>query len=97
MTMFTSLRQRFEADQQVSLHQCKDTPCSGLPRARCPPSIFHDFFKKYLDYCVETDRTSERFFGRKPDLVRSKGDGLRGVRRCCSFKDPSTYASAATA
>jgi hypothetical protein len=28
--------------------------------------------------------------------VRSKDDGLCGARRCCSFKVPSTYASAAT-
>jgi hypothetical protein len=36
------------------------------------------------------------FFDGKLDLVRSKGDGLRGAICCCSFKAPSTYAFAAT-
>jgi hypothetical protein len=65
----------------------------GYPKHDALPLFLMIFSKN----CVEIDRTSESFFGWKPDLVRSKGDCLRGVRRCCSFKDPSTYASAATA
>jgi hypothetical protein len=43
-----------------------------------------------------TDRTSERIVDGKFDLARSKEDGLRGERRCYSFKVPSTYAPATT-
>jgi hypothetical protein len=61
------------------------------------PSLhFYDSFEKNPDNCVETDRTSERFFGWKLDLVRNKSDGLRGVRHCHSFRAPSTYTSVAT-
>jgi hypothetical protein len=61
-----------------------------------PSFHFYNFSKKNLDIYVVTDRMSERFFGGRLDLARSKDDGLRRVRRCCSFKVPSTYASAAT-
>jgi hypothetical protein len=61
------------------------------------PSIrFYDFSKKSLNIYVVTDHTSERFFGRMLDLARSKDDGLCGARCCCSFKVPSTYASASS-
>jgi hypothetical protein len=64
--------------------------------ARCPPSFnFFDFSKKPDNYVV-TDRTNERFFDKKDDLARSKGDGLRRAKCCYSFKAPSTYTSAAT-
>jgi hypothetical protein len=59
------------------------------------PFLLFYHFSKNPDNCVETDRTSKRFFGRKLDLARSKDNGLRGVRHYCSFKAPSTYASAA--
>jgi hypothetical protein len=52
--------------------------------------------KKSLDIYVVTDHTSERFFGGRLDLARSKGDGMCGARCCCSFKVPSTYTYAAT-
>jgi hypothetical protein len=39
---------------------------------------------------------SKRFFARKLDLARSKGDGPRVAICCCSSKAPSTYTSAAT-
>jgi hypothetical protein len=38
----------FKTEQRVSLHRCKGTPYSGLPRARCPPSDFYGFSKKIL-------------------------------------------------
>jgi hypothetical protein len=53
------------------------------------------FFKKNPDNYVMTDCKSERSFDGKLDLARSKDDSLRGMRRCCLFKVPSTYASAA--
>jgi hypothetical protein len=50
-------------------------------------------FQKNPDIYVVTNRTSKRFFDGKLDLARSKDDGLRRARRCCSFKVPSTYAT----
>jgi hypothetical protein len=68
----------------------------GYPRHDAlPPFLLN--FSKNPDKCVETDRTSERFFGRKLDLAKSKGGGLRGERGCCSFKAPSAHASTAMA
>jgi hypothetical protein len=96
MVVFTSLGQCLRLSSERPCTNAKTLPARGLPEARCPPSVF-TIFQKNPDNCVETDRTSERFFGRKLDLVRSKGDGLHGVRRYCSFKVPSAYASAATA
>jgi hypothetical protein len=60
-----------------------------------PSFQFLMIFQKKTHNYVETDRTSERFFGRKLDLAGSKGDHLRGARCCCSFKAPRTYASMA--
>jgi hypothetical protein len=51
-----------ETEQRASLHQCKDAPCSGATKGTMPSSFFTKFFKKNPDNCVETDRTSERFF-----------------------------------
>jgi hypothetical protein len=47
-------------------------PARGLPRARCPTSIFLQFFKKNPDIYVVTDRTSERFL--------AEGSTLREVK-----------------
>jgi hypothetical protein len=59
--------------------------------------LFLRFFKKKnSDNDVLTDRTSEMFFDGKLDHARSKDDGLRGARCCCSLKVPSTYAFMAT-
>jgi hypothetical protein len=69
----------FKVEQRVSSHRCKDTPCSRATQGLMPclvPSVFYDFSKN-PDNCVENDRTSERFFGRKPDLARSKGATAR--------------------
>jgi hypothetical protein len=49
------------AVHRASLHQCKDAPCSGATQGTMPSS-FYDFFKKNLNNCVETNRTSKRFF-----------------------------------
>jgi hypothetical protein len=50
-------------EQAASLHQRKDAPARGLPRAQCPRvlNVFSKFFKN-SDNFVETDRTSEKFF-----------------------------------
>jgi hypothetical protein len=68
----------------------------GYPGYDALLPIFYEFSKTNPDNYVKTDRTSERFFGRKLDLAKSKGDGLRRARCCCSFKDPSTHTFAAT-
>jgi hypothetical protein len=52
----------FEAEQRASLHQGKDAPYSGATKGMMPSPFFTIFFKKNPDSCVETDRTSERFF-----------------------------------
>jgi hypothetical protein len=58
--------------------------------------VFSKFFKKNPDNFVETDRTSEKIFKRKLELVKGKDDGLRGMVSRYSFKAPSANASAAT-
>jgi hypothetical protein len=49
-----------EAEQRASLHQGKDTPCSGATQGMMPSFLRN--FSKNPDNCVESNRTSERFF-----------------------------------
>jgi hypothetical protein len=54
----------FEVEQRASLHQCKDTPCSGATKGTMPscPPRFYGIFQKQNPYnFVETDCTSEWF------------------------------------
>jgi hypothetical protein len=61
------------------------------------PSFQFSVLKTKTDSYVMTNRTCERFFGGRLNLARSKDDGPRGARYCCSFNAPSTYASMVTA
>jgi hypothetical protein len=60
-------------EQAVSLHQGKDTPCSGATKGTMPcPQCFFVFFSKISDNFVETDRTSERFFDGNSNSRKAK-------------------------
>jgi hypothetical protein len=60
-------------EQAASLHEGKDAPYSGLPRAQCPRvlNIFLKFFKNF-DNFVKTDHTSEKFFDGNSNSRKAK-------------------------
>jgi hypothetical protein len=95
VAIFLYVATSLKDEQRASLHLCRNTPYSGATQGTMPSFRFTTFQKRNPDIYVVTNRMSERFFGRRLDLARSKDDGLRGARYCCSFKVPSTYASVA--
>jgi hypothetical protein len=61
-------------EQAASLHQGKDTPCSGAIKGTMPSCLqrFFEFFSKTSDNFVETNRTSEKFFDGNSNSRKSK-------------------------
>jgi hypothetical protein len=62
MVVFRSLQRRLGLSSERPCTSAKTLPARVLPRERCPPPVFYDFFSKNPDNRVETYRTSERFF-----------------------------------
>jgi hypothetical protein len=94
VAIFLYVATSLKAERQASLHPCRNVPSWGYP-GHDALLLFFRLFKKHPDIYVVTDRTSERFFGGRLDLARSKDDGLCGAKRCYLFKVPSNYASTA--
>ena len=95
---FISLWQYLCLSRQRLCTKSKTLPSRGLPRAQCPRvlSIFSKFFKN-SDNFVETDRTSEKFFGGNSNSGKVKMTVCMRWRVAYSFKAPSANAPAATA
>jgi hypothetical protein len=48
MAVPTSLPQRLGLSNERPCTNTKTLPARGIPRARCPPRVLYDFFKKIL-------------------------------------------------